>query len=72
MDSVKYLAVLFGILVLLTGIRQFVMPQVTILSFMLMFIVICVVFNGIFLLLFGRTQEFGYLWGIIKGKLRRR
>lgn len=72
LDSVKYLAVLFGILVLLTGIRQFVMPQVTILSFMLMFIVICVVFNGIFLLLFGRTQEFGYLWGIIKGKLRRR
>lgn len=72
MDSVKYLAVLLGILVLLTGIRQFVMPQVTILSFMLMFIVICVVFNGIFLLLFGRTQEFGYLWGIIKGKLRRR
>lgn len=72
LDSVKYLAVLFGILVLLTGIRQFVMPQVTILSFMLMFIVICVVFNGIFLLLFGRTQEFEYLWGIIKGKLRRR
>ena len=72
LDSVKYLAVLFGILVLLIGIRQFVMPQVTILSFMLMFIVICVVFNGIFLLLFGRTQEFGYLWGIIKRKLRRR
>ena len=72
LDSVKYLAVLFGILVLLTGIRQFVMPQVTILSFMLMFIVICVVFNGIFLLLFGRTQEFGYLWGIIKKKLGRK
>lgn len=72
MDSVKYLAVLGGILVLLTGIKQFVMPQVTVLSFIVMFIVICVVFNGIFLLLFGRTQEFGYLWGIIKGKLRRR
>ena len=72
LDSVKYLAVLFGILVLLIGIRQFVMPQVTVLSFVVMFIVICVVFNGIFLLLFGRTQEFEYLWGIIKGKLRRR
>ena len=68
----KYLAVLGGILVLLTGIKQFVMPQVTVLSFIVMFIVICVVFNGIFLLLFGRTQEFGYLWGIIKGKLKRR
>lgn len=72
LDSVKYLAVLGGILMLLTGIKQFVMPQVTVLSFVVMFIVICVVFNGIFLLLFGRTQEFGYLWGIIKGKLRRR
>ena len=72
LDSVKYLAVLFGILVLLTGIKQFIMPQVTVLSFIVMFIVICVIFNGIFLLLFGRTQEFGYLWGIIKGKSRRR
>ena len=72
MDSVKYLAVLGGILVLLTGIKQFIMPQVTVLSFILMFVVICVVFNGIFLLLFGRTQEFGYLWGIIKKKLGRK
>lgn len=72
LDSVKYLAVLLGILVLLIGIRQFVMPQVTVLSFVVMFIVICVVFNGIFLLLFGRTQEFGYLWGIIKKKLGRK
>lgn len=72
LDSVKYLAVLGGILMLLTGIKQFVMPQVTVLSFVVMFIVICVVFNGIFLLLFGRTQEFGYLWGIIKKKLGRK
>lgn len=72
LDSVKYLAVLGGILVLLTWIKQFVMPQVTVLSFIVMFIVICVVFNGIFLLLFGRTQEFGYLWGIIKKKLGRK
>ena len=72
LDSVKYLAVLGGILMLLTGIKQFVMPQVTVLSFIVMFIVICVVFNGIFLLLFGRTQEFGYLWGIIKKKLGRK
>ena len=72
LDSVKYLAVLGGILMLLTGIKQFVMPQVTVLSFIVMFSVICVVFNGIFLLLFGRTQEFGYLWGIIKKKLGRK
>ena len=47
------------------------MPEVTLLSFAVMFVVICVVFNGIFLVLFGRTEEFGYIFGIIKRKLKR-
>lgn len=69
-DSVKYLVVLSGILVILSGIRRVIMPEVTIGSFAVMFVVICLVFNGIFLLLFGRTQEFAYLWGIIRRKLK--
>ena len=69
-DSVKYLVVLSGILVILSGIRRVIMPEVTTGSFAVMFVVICLVFNGIFLLLFGRTQEFAYLWGIIRRKLK--
>lgn len=72
LDSVRYLAALAGILVILTGIRKAVMPEVTILSFAVMFFITCVVFNGIFLLLFGKTREFSYLWGLIEKKLRRK
>ena len=72
MDSIRYLAVLGVILVLLIGVKAVIMPQVTIGSFAVMFLVICVVFNGIFLLLFGRTEEFGYIWDILKGKLCRK
>lgn len=71
-DSVKYVTVILGVLAVLLGIQSVVMQSVTIVSFVVMFIIICVVFNGIFLLLFGRTEEFGYLWGIVKNKLKRR
>ena len=43
-----------------------------ILSFGIMFVVICVIFNGVFLLVFGRTQEFQYLWGIVRRKMKKR
>ena len=52
----------------LAGIRALVMPQVTVVSFGAMFVIICVVFNASFLALFGRTEEFGYLCGIVRGK----
>ena len=69
-DSLKYvllLAVMFG---LLSGIKYLIMPQVTICGFIIMFVIICVVFNGVYLVLFGRTEEFRYLWGIVKEKLK--
>lgn len=71
LDSAKYLAVLAGILVFLSGLKRMIMPEVTIFSFAWMFAVICVVFNVVFLLVFGRTQEFGYLWGIVRKKLKK-
>lgn len=70
-DSLKYLIVLILVFGLLTVIKTLVMPEITIWTFAVMFIIICVVFNSIFLLLFGRTKEFGYLWGLVKGKLRK-
>lgn len=71
-DFIRYLAVIAALFVLLTGIRSLVMPQITISAFAVMFVIICVVFNGIFFLLFGRTDEFEYLWGIVKQKIRKR
>ena len=71
-EGIKYiLAVLlsFGIL---SAVKALIMNQTTILTFAVMFVIICVVFNGIFLLLFGRTQEFGYLWGIVRRKIKQK
>lgn len=71
-DSARFLAVLGGTFAILYGIRRVLMPQISILSFAVMFVVICVIFNGVFLLVFGRTQEFQYLWGIVRRKIVRR
>ncbi|NBJ91308.1 lipopolysaccharide biosynthesis protein [Parablautia muri] len=65
-DSVKYLIVLVVILGILTGLKMTVMREVTVGSFLVMFGTICVVFNSLFLLVFGRTEEFGYVWEIMK------
>lgn len=70
-DSLKYLIVVLGVFGLLTWIKTYVMAEITILSFGIMFVITTVVFNGIFLLLFGRKEEFKYLWGIISKKLKR-
>lgn len=65
-DSVKYLLTLTAILALLSGIKTILMPRVTVITFGIMFLVICVIYNLIFFLLFRKTEEFGYLAGILK------
>lgn len=71
-DSVKFLLVMGVTLAVLYGIRSLVMTEITILSFAVMFVIICVVFQGVFLLVFGRTKEFQYLWGIVRRKTIRK
>ena len=71
-DFIKYVTLIGAVFILLTGIKSLVMTQITLASFAVMFLIICVLFNGIFLLLFGRTDEFGYLWGIVKEKIWKR
>ena len=48
------------------------MKEITILTFLVMFVIICVVFNGIFLMVFRKAGEFQYLVTIVKGKFRKR
>ncbi len=68
-DSVKYLTVILGILAVLAGVKSAVLQEITVWGFAGMFVLVVIVFNGVFLLLFGRTEEFGYLWGIVRKKL---
>jgi len=55
----------------LMPLQKLLMPQVTIAKFALMIGIITVVFNGIFLMVFGRTEEFQYLYGMVKGRWKR-
>ena len=72
MDSAKYMVALAALFGVLSWIKRLVMPLVGIGSFAVMFVIICVVFNGVFFLLFGRTQEFGYLAGIVERRIKKK
>ena len=67
-DSVRFLTIMSVIFVILYGIQKIVLSEISIFTFVIMFVVISLVFNIIFLLAFGKTREFQYLWGIVKGK----
>lgn len=71
-DSVKYcllLVIQYGIFY---GISRFVMKDITILTFLVMFVIICIVFNGIFLIVFRKADEFQYLVAIVRRKIDER
>lgn len=70
-ESVKYLAVIGVTLAILIPLQRALMPQVTIPGFVMMMIIITAVFNGIFLLVFGRSDEFKYLCRMVMGRIRR-
>lgn len=70
-DSFKYILVMCLELAILIPIRTLVMKNVTIISFIVMFVIVCVVFNAVFLAFFGRTRECGYIMGTIRRKLRK-
>lgn len=72
LDSVKYIGVNIAALLALLWIKRAVMPVVTVPAFAVMLAVITVVFNGLFLLLFGSCEEFGYLAGILKKRVKTR
>lgn len=68
-DSLKYLAVVFGVGIVITPIGSFVMGEVTILTFVLMVLIITMFYNLVFLAVFHRTEEFSYLWNAVACRL---
>jgi O-antigen/teichoic acid export membrane protein len=71
-DSFKYILVMILELAILLPIKSVVMKNVTFTSFIIMFGIVCVVFNAVFLAFFGRTRECRYIFGVIKGKMKRK
>ena len=70
-DTMKYLASLVFVLVVSQLISIKVLANLNILTFILMAIIITVLFNGVYFILYGRSEEFKYLTGKVREKLGR-
>lgn len=68
-ESARYIGVVAGIALLMVPVKTLVMGQVSLATFIAMAMIITVAYNGIFFLLFRKTQEFDYLWTLLLGKL---
>lgn len=68
-DSLKYGGAIAFVSLLLVPISRLVLARVNPVTFIAMILIVTVVYNGSFLLLFRRTQEFGYLWRLLSGRL---
>lgn len=70
-DTAKYLASLVFVLMVSQLISIKVLANLNILTFILMAIIITVLFNGVYFILYGRSEEFKYLTGKVREKLGR-
>ncbi len=68
-DSAKYIAVILVITAVLFPIKKLLLSEVTFPTFLIMCVVVTLVYNAGFLLIFGRTAEFRYLWDAVAGKI---
>ena len=68
-DSLKYICVILGITILLIPLKKIILVQVNLFTFLLMGVVVTAVYNLLFLLLFGKTAEFDYIWSLLTNKL---
>ncbi|MCH4191051.1 MAG: polysaccharide biosynthesis protein [Butyrivibrio sp.] len=71
-DTVKYVLVLALQLAVLLPLGKLVLQNVTIATFLIMFVIITLVFQGIFFLFFSRSPEFLYLKEMVLGRLKAR
>ena len=71
LDTLKYLASMAVILVVCNYISGFVLRNLNYGTIVLMALIITVIFNGTYFVLYGRTAEFKYLFGKIKEKVVR-
>lgn len=70
-DSMKYIVTVAAVIAVCTLISGRVLAQLNIGTFLLMAVIITVIFNGVFFLLFGRSEEFRYLVNMAGKKSRR-
>ncbi len=69
-DTLKYLCSLIFTMVVCSFISTKVLANLNIVTFIIMGIIITVVFNGAYLILYGRSQEFRYLFSKVKERFK--
>ncbi len=67
-DLLKYLAVMAVTLILSAATGDVLMPEVTVGGFILTAAAVTVIFNGIFVALFRKSDEFTYVWKLLAGR----
>lgn len=70
-DSFKYIASLLFVLLSCHFISLKVLSNLNIFTFLIMAVIITIVFNGVYFILYGRGEEFKYLYGKLREKLVR-
>ncbi len=70
-DSFKYLASLVSVLIICLLISRYVLASLSFVRFFIMVVIITIVFNGVYVLLYGRSEEFKYVYAKIRQKLQR-
>ncbi len=68
-DSLKYIAVILAVGIVVLPIRHMVMQETTILTFAVMVVIITLLYNAVFLAVFHKTEEFAYLWKATAGRV---
>ena len=68
-DSLKYIAVILAVGVVVLPIRHMIMQETTILTFAVMVVIVSVLYNVVFLAVFHRTEEFSYLWDVAAARI---
>lgn len=71
-DSIKYVGMNAAAALLLILLKNTIRTAVSIPMFAVMAAVISVVYNGLFVLVFGRCEEFKYVWELVSRKVLRR
>lgn len=68
-DSLKYMATILAVLLVLLPIKNVLMIQVNFVTFLIMAFIVTLVYNLVFFVVFGKTDEFDYLWQLAAKKL---
>lgn len=70
-DAFQYIGAIACVVIVLLPVRNLVIAQMSVPAFIVMAFIISIVYNAAFLCLFHRTEEFVYLWDLVRRKRKK-